>query len=275
MRVLIAGCGYVGSALAKVLVQRGDLVWGLRRGGGALPDGVQSVVADLTGPLPPLPDVDALVFAAAAPASDDASYRATYVDGLANLLAASPAGRVVFCSSTAVYGQADGSWVDEEASTAPAGFSGTRMVEAERVLFATGRPAVAVRFGGIYGPERTRLVDSVRDGTAARHQGPPEYTNRIHRDDCAAVLAHLLAGAQALRIYNAVDERPAPRNEVLEWLAAELGVPPPPFGERSPRARGESNKRVANTRLLASGYRFLFPSYRDGYRALMASTRPT
>ncbi len=268
MRVLIAGCGYVGSVLAERLRARGDTVIGLTRTTRVLPAGVQPLVADLTGKLRRLPDTDVVVFAAAPAASDDETYRRTYVDGLRAVLEASVARRVVLCSSTAVYGQSDGSWVDEAAATRPRGFAGARLLEAEALLGGAGREGVIVRFGGIYGPGRTRLIDAVREGTAVRHGEPPEYTNRIHRDDCAGALEHLLRLRAPARVYNAVDEAPAPRDEVLCWLAEQLGLPPPPLGARPPSPRGDSNKRVAGKRLVASGYRFLYPTYREGYAEL-------
>jgi len=139
-------------------------------------------------------------------------------------------------------------------------------------------PAVVIRFGGIYGPGRTRLIDSVRAGTATRPAGPPLYTNRIHRDDCARVLEHLLFLPTPAPLYLAVDDDPAPLGEVLSWLATQIDVPEPPLavsqplkpGGRGgdPAARARASKRCRHTRLRASGFQFRYPSYRDGYAAL-------
>ncbi len=272
MRVLIAGCGYVGSALAARLVERGHEVFGLKRGAAELPPGVTVVQGDLTRrETLALPAVDAVVFAAAPAESTDQAYRAVYVGGLDNLLSrCSASARLVFCSSTSVYAQTGGAWVDEGADTSPEGFAGRRLLEAEALL--AGRPlATVVRFAGIYGPGRTRLIDEVREGRAVIHEGPPQWTNRIHRDDCAAVLSHLLSLAAPERLYNGADGAPAQRAEVLRFLAKRLGVPPPPLvpGPGPAGPRGDSSKRVSSFRLVSSGLRFIYPSYREGYAALL------
>ena len=292
-RCLVAGCGYVGTALAVLLRDAGHGVFGLKRRPEGLPEGVTPLAADLADAnslaaalarieAPP----DVVVYAAAADQGDDAAYRRAYVDGLRNLVAAlhargaTPAG-VFFTSSTAVYAQDDGAWVDESSPTAPSDFRGARMLEAEAVLAASGFPAVSLRLGGIYGPGRTRLVESVRSGRATLRAGPPRFGNRIHRDDAAGALAHLatlaLAGRALAPLYLGVDDEPSDEAVVLRWIASQLGVPEPPMrdGEAAPSARDAnrpvSNKRCSNARLRATGYRFRFPTFREGYAAAIAA----
>jgi nucleoside-diphosphate-sugar epimerase len=285
MRVLVAGCGYVGAPLAGALAASGHAVFALRRSDGPWPPGATGVRADLCDPasldaLPP--DLDAVVYAASADAFDDDAYRRAYVDGPRNLFAAlarkgERARRFVFVSSTAVYGQQEGEWVDESSPTEPPGFSGRRLLEGERIVLDAPRRGVVLRLGGIYGPGRTSLVESVRSGRARLRPGPPHYTNRIHRDDCAGALAHLLALPEPAPLYLGVDREPADEAEVLRWIAARLGMPPPPVaeGERggvppaAPR-RARGSKRCSSARLLASGLRLRFPTYREGYGALIA-----
>src|SRR5262249_5161006 len=207
--LLIAGCGYVGSALARVRVERGDNVFGLRRNPVDLPSGVVPIAADLAVPrsLAELPAaIDFVVYAASPGGRDDAFYRTTYVEGLRNLIAALSAQgqtprRTIFVSSTAVYGQTRGEWVDETSETEPAHFSGRRLLEAEALLRESELPAVVLRLGGIYGPRRTRLIDEVRQGRAAIASGGPHYTNRIHRDDCVGALDHLIDHAAPAPCY--------------------------------------------------------------------------
>lgn len=273
-RVLVAGCGYVGSALAALLAADGDEVWGLRRVPEGLPAGVHPLAADLTRPetlaaLPPA--LDLVLFTAAADGGDDAAYRAVYVDGLAGLLAALRAqgqapGRVLFTSSTGVYGQADGAWVDETSPTEPAGFSGRRMREAEEILAAGGVPSVSLRLGGIYGPGRHSLIDRVRAGTATCPPAP-SWTNRIHRDDAAGALRHLARHPSPDPVYVGVDREPAESCAVLGWIADRLGVPRPPRGD-APSGRG-ANKRCRSDRLAESGYVFRYPTFREGFGALL------
>lgn len=276
-KVLIAGCGDVGSALGIRLVGAGDVVWGLRRRVQSLPSPIRPVGADLQRPedLSELPQgLEVVVYAAAASAFSEEGYRRAYVQGLRNLLAALQAGdqpvaRLVLVSSTAVYGQKDGEWVDEDSPTRPDHFSGRVMLEAEQVALQGPYPATVLRFGGIYGPGRTRLIEGVRRGDPC-NDDPPAFTNRIHRDDCAGVLQHVIALERPARVYLGVDSRPAPQCEVRDWLAARLGVPSPRRISAAPGAAPQrGNKRCRNERLLASGYRFLYPSYREGYAAVL------
>jgi len=283
-RILVAGCGYVGSELARRLAADGHVVFGLRRSDHPLPEGVAALRADLcdrAGLRTALAEVehggiDAVVYAAAAAGADDEAYRRAYVAGLANVVEWADAQgmrppRVLFTSSTAVYAQTDGSWVDEDSPTEPTHFSGVRMLEAERLV--TGAGGIALRLGGIYGPGRTRLVDGVRAGRATLRTGPPRWTNRIHRDDCAGAAHHLLLHPDGAGAWVGVDHEPADERTVLDWLAARLGVPPPRRTAAPGPApdRAATNKRCANRKLLASGYRFRYPTFREGYAALLAA----
>jgi len=292
-RILIAGCGDVGTTLGQMLHTTGHQVWGLKRDpAGLLPSGIHTIVADLTNPktlttLPP--DLDFVVYSAAAAGFSEAHYQAAYVTGVSYLLEAlrqtgQQPKRLLFTSSTSVYAQHQGERVDENSPAEAEGFSGRCIRQGEQRMWTSGWPAVAVRFGGIYGPGRTRLIDSVLDGTATCPEGPPVYTNRIHRDDCARVLEHLLQQSEPEKLYIAVDDDPAPLNEILDWLASQLRVPKPrrvmqppskPGAEtrRDPAMRMRASKRCCNTRLRATGFQFRYPSYQNGYAALLEGSR--
>ncbi len=275
--MLIAGCGYVGSALGVELSKDGHEVFGLRRRVEGLPEGLVPVAADLAAgaALDALPEgLDFVLYLAGPSGREDAFYRAAYVDGLRNLIGALEAKRqrpkrVFFASSTGVYAQSRGEWVDEESPTEPTHFSGRRLLEGESLLLESEFAATVVRFAGIYGPRRTSLIERVRTGSATYRAGRAHYTNRIHRDDCAGALRHLMGLEAPARLYLAVDSEPAPEAEVLRWLAGALGAPPPRSSRESgPRSRG--NKRCRNARLLATGYELRYPSFREGYTALLA-----
>jgi nucleoside-diphosphate-sugar epimerase len=278
--VLVAGCGYVGTALARRLLADGHVVLGLARDPRRLPAGVIPVTADLRRPetLDALPaDVDVGVFTAAAEAHDETAYRDVYVNGLRNLLDALAARgarprRLLFTSSTSVYGQTAGEWVDESSPTDPAGFAGRLMVEAEALVRGGPVPGTVLRLGGIYGPGRTGLLDGVRAGTVSCGQGPPRYTNRIHRDDAAGALRHLMRLAAPDELYLGVDDDPAELTAVVRWLADRVGAPPPradaPGDDRRRGARG-GNKRCTNGRLRRSGYGFRYPTFREGYAMIL------
>jgi nucleoside-diphosphate-sugar epimerase len=224
-----------------------------------------------------VPSTIEYVFYTAAPdASDDAAYCATYVEGLSNVLNVAaargwPLRHVFFSSSTAVYAQDDGAWVNESSPTEPRHFTGARMLEAEQRLFTSGVPATSVRFGGIYGPGRTGLLDRVQRGVASYAAGEPTYTNRIHRDDCAGVLSHLMTLQAPERLYLAVDDEPVDNETLLTWLADALSAPAPQPSPGAATPRRATNKRCSNARLRSSGYDFAYPTFREGYAELVRS----
>jgi nucleoside-diphosphate-sugar epimerase len=273
-RVLISGCGDLGTEVGLLLADRGHEVLGLRRDPGVLPPAIQPVAGDLTADdgLADVPgDIDLLVHTPTAGGRDPAAYAAVYRDGLARLLdhladRGGPPRRALFVSSTTVYGDAEGGWVDEDTPTDPASATGEQIVAAERVLLDAPVDGVVLRLAGIYGPGRTRLIDQVRSGQA-RRPDPPRHANRIHRDDAARAVAHLLTLHDAAPIYLGVDDAPVDRGEVITFLAQELGVPVPPLGPASGRG---GDKRCRNDRLVASGFVLRYPTYREGYRAVLA-----
>jgi len=278
---LIAGCGDIGAGLGLALSRGGHRCYGLKRDSSQLPVPIQGISADLTRPvtLAALPTtIDYLVYAVAASAFDQATYQAAYVDGLVNLLAAldangCPLQRVFFVSSSAVYHQHEGEWVDELSPTQPQSFSGRTMLAAEAVLADSGLPATSVRFSGIYGPGRERIINWVKAGVGAAAT-PIHYGNRIHREDCIGVLQFLieraLAGQPLADCYLASDPHPTPYHELLEWLRQQLQLPAPSSREDFSQRLRTGSKRCRPTRLLAAGYAFRYPSYREGFAELLA-----
>lgn len=272
MRLLIVGCGYIGEALVGRAVATD--VFALRRNISSLPQEVHGIAADLTaaGPLLGLPDtpLDAVVFCAAPDRSDAPMYEQVYVRGTQRVLEALAAQghsppRLIFVSSTAVYGIDDGSWVDEASPTQPSNFRGRLMLQAEAAVLDSGWPAVVLRCGGIYGPGRARLMEQARRGAIAWPQHR-QYTNRIHRDDCAGVIAHLLAGQGTARVYNVVDDLCADKADIFRFLYQLLGQPVP---AEVPLLDAPRGKRVSNKLLRETGYRFAFPTFREGYASLL------
>ncbi|MFC1491223.1 SDR family oxidoreductase [Nitrospinota bacterium] len=279
-RVLIAGCGYLGTALGVRLASVGHSVWGLRRMADDLPGEIRPLSADLSespglANLPPALD---FIFYTAAPDSSGAeAYREVYAAGLENLLTALASQkqrpkRLFLASSTSVYAQTSGEWVDEGSLTEPDHYAGEIILEAERLIFESACPATAVRLGGIYGPGRGRLINSVRRGEAVCPEGPPRYVNRIHQGDAAGILHHLMDRPSPEAVYIGVDSEPAGEREVLGWLAEELDAPPPRIapGAGALSRRGWSNKRCSNARIRGSGYEFIYPTFREGYGEILS-----
>lgn len=275
---LILGCGDIGTQLGKQLIDTGHRVIGARRNVGALDGtGIEAVALDVTdeAALAALPDADIIVYAVTADRFEASAYETAYPTGLKAVLETFGARenkpeRVLFVSSTSVYAQQGGEEVDETSETDPHGFSGTLMREAEQALLAHDLPGTAVRFSGIYGPGRDRLIRQVSEGRIAA-SNPPMYSNRIHRDDCAGVIAHLiqltLDGNTLEPVYLASDCDSAPLHEVMAWIAKRLKVETPDVIQSPLRRR--SSKRCNNRRLLDSGYTFRYPTFREGYEDVL------
>lgn len=277
-KCLIIGCGDIGQRLAQQLHQQGYRVSGLRRS-------IKSDLAYLhyhSGDATDIEQMGSLlaeefniiVISMTPSERSDAGYQQAYVDSCQTLLQALDLQQqkprlILFVSSTGVYAQQDGSWVDETSPTTPEGFSGKRLLQAEQLICQSGHAHTIVRFSGIYGPGRRRLIEQV---IQKRASASPHYTNRIHADDCAGVIAHLikLQRTQELApVYLATDSSPTPMIDVVSWIAEQLGIEdflaPDALNERG-------NKRISNQLLLASGYRFIYPDFRSGYATLLAST---
>ena len=276
--VLIVGCGDVGGRLATQLLDTDWQVYGLRRSIDRLPAGVIGVAGDLFSEQCPTQwpagQIDYVVYSAAATEHDEAGYQAAYVDGLKNTLAwlkqhGQQPKRLLFVSSSGVYAQKDGEWIDETSPALSTNYSGRIILNAERAALDSGIAASAVRLTGIYGPGREWLLGQVRKGYRVAVE-PPLYGNRIHADDAAGLLAFLLeADRQGKALddcYIGVDNAPAPLAEVVDWLRERLGIT-----EWAAQAsvRRAGSKRCSNARAKALGWEPRYSSYREGYAAIL------
>lgn len=277
--LMIAGCGDVGSRLGLQLNAAGWTVYGLRRSVALLPQGIRPVAGDLhadTCPTAwPSEPLDYLVYCAAATEHNEAGYRAAYVDGLRRVLdwlaqQGQRPKRLLFVSSSGVYGQQHGDWVDETSPAEAENYSGRIMREAEHVALHSGLEASVVRLTGLYGPGREWLLGQVRQGYRVASE-PPLYGNRIHVDDAAGLLAFLLqADARGVALqdcYIGVDDEPAPLHEVVAWLRQQLTIE---HWSETATVRRAGSKRCSNARAKALGWQPQYPSYREGYRAILA-----
>ncbi len=273
--ILIAGCGEVGCALAVTLAQL-HKVYGLRRSTDKLPPAILPIAADLLAPqtMLELPNVDILVYCAAPSFATDEIYAQTYIDGLRNVLDAleKPPAHIIFTSSTSVYHQDDHQWINERSATLPTSKRAKIMLVAERQVLDSGGAATVVRFSGIYGSQRLQLLNQVRAGKVFS-ASPVQYSNRIHLDDCAAVLAHLitkLAKQESIEpLYLASDHLPSPISEVMSWLATATNTQV----EEVASNRKTSSKRCDNSLLLDSGYLFIYPDFKTGYQKIITDQR--
>ncbi|MFT7387787.1 MAG: nucleoside-diphosphate-sugar epimerase [Candidatus Endobugula sp.] len=221
---------------------------------------------------------DVLVITFTPTEMSDAGYEQGYVVPVKAILAALNQQTVkprliVFVSSTSVYAQKNGSWVDEQSPAEPESYSGRRLREAEELIAASDYTYCHVRFSGIYGRGLGHVVEQVMAGKGTAKK-PVVYTNRIHADDCAGVLAHLIQQQkeQAIQpIYIASDHQPTSLHEVKEWMRRKLSLPDDHFQQIVPMAARtlRSNKRCSNQQLLDSGYVFIYPSFKQGYATLL------
>ena len=280
--VLIVGCGDVGGRLATQLLDTDWQVYGLRRSIDRLPAGVIGVAGDLFSEQCPTQwptgQIDYLVYSAAATEHDEAGYQAAYVDGLKNTLSwleqhGQRPKRLLFVSSSGVYAQKDGEWVDEASPALSTNYSGRIILDAERVALESGIAASVVRLTGIYGPGREWMLGQVRKGYRVAVE-PPLYGNRIHADDAAGLLAFLLEADRQGRAlddcYIGVDNAPAPLAEVVDWLRERLGITEW-AAEASVRRAG--SKRCSNARAKALGWEPRYSSYREGYAAILGESK--
>ena len=276
--VLIAGCGDIGSRMATQLLANDWQVYGLRRSIERLPAGVIGVAGDLFSEQCPAQwpsgEIDYVVYSAAATEHDEAGYQAAYVDGLKHTLSwlkqhGQKPKRLLFVSSSSVFAQKDGEWIDETSPAQATNYSGRIMLDAEQVALNSGIAASVVRLTGIYGPGREWMLGQVRKGYRVAID-PPMYGNRIHADDAGGLLAFLLeADRQGKALddcYIGVDNAPVPLAEVVGWLRERLGVTEW-AAETSTRRAG--SKRCSNARAKALGWEPRYSSYREGYAEIL------
>ncbi|SEK40507.1 SDR family oxidoreductase [Haloferax larsenii] len=294
MRVAILGCGYVGLELARDLVADGHEVWGVRRSDEGLDavseTGAEAVRADVTDSesLSAVPDVDHVVFAASSGGRGAEAARTVYVDGLRTAIDHFAArddapDRLVYTSSTGVYGDHGGDFVDEETPLEPTTDKTRVLAEAERVAreYAAekGIDGTVARFAGLYGPDRYRLERYLSGPVTAG------YLNMVHRDDAAGSVRFLLEEDRARdEVVLVVDDEPVSKHEFADWLADECGVPRPEKYSKEERLAADdlseaarrrilTSKRCSNDRLRELGYEFRYPTYREGYRAAIDAYR--
>jgi nucleoside-diphosphate-sugar epimerase len=281
--LLVVGCGDLGAAVAAYFAQRHWRVIGVRRSAIEL-SGVTMIAADVTR-IESLRALKALrpdyvLFALTPGEFSDRRYREVYVDGARNVLHALDGARierVFWVSSTSVYHQDDDAWIDENSPAQPKTFSGARLLEAEAVIAASDLPYTSIRFGGIYGPGRDRLLRQLRDGQRSPLQ-PPRYSNRIHRDDAVAILQFLLEsaahGIELQSLYLGVDAEPALMSDIERWFSAYLKKKEEShftyeaMAPTATPARGGS-RRCSSARLRALGYRFIYPTFKEGLPTLL------
>lgn len=278
MRALILGCGDLGNRIGENLLQQDHLVYGARRSLQRLAPGIQPLAWTLPNDAPELPPLDYIIYTLAADGFTPDAYRLAYLEGVETLISSlkrqkvSPK-RIFFISSTGVFAQENGEEVDENSATEPLDFSGQLLLQGEEALYQSPWPVTVLRFSGIYGPGRERMLRQVRAGEYPAAT-PLKFSNRIHIEDGARALIHLMEldnlGVRLQELYLVSDCEPAPLQEVTGWLAHQMGLRVKP-GKSVPQRGG--HKRINSQRLRDSGFQFRYPSYREGYAPLLDANR--
>ena len=277
-KILIIGCGSIGTQLAHNLAAKGHDVTGLKRNPPKLDIGeINYFTADisLAYQLVELPlDFEFIYFIVSPDGRNKESYQAIYEIGLTNLIdrfaKEGASQNWIFVSSTSVYGQSEGEWVDEESIAQPDNITSQYIRQAEQQLMDLNPQNIVVRFSGIYGPGREYLLRMAKQQSVIQ-KDPPYYTNRIHQQDCIGVLIFLLeqslAGVTLEQCYLASDDDPATMWDVMSWLTEHLSCKPPEV-KVNDKAVG-MNKRCNNQRLKTLGYHFQYSDFKVGYLELI------
>ena len=287
-RVLIAGYGYIGSEVGHLLAEGGTEVVAVSR---TMPGGllrhphpnVHWFPADLTckDSLSGLKGTfDHALFAASSSKGDAADYRRVYCDGLENLitmLEGRISGSFIYSSSTGVYGQNEGEWVDETMPVEPESVTGQVLVEAERRLIhryqSNAFPGMVLRLSGIYGPGRGYAWKRIQQGNAVIESPGERWVNMIHRDDAVNAVVAAFKEGIAGEAYNVTDDTPVQQLEFYNWLASTSGNPIPKVVECDPLKPGKrqvTNKRICNRKLKQlRDFQLKYPSFKVGYPDLM------
>jgi nucleoside-diphosphate-sugar epimerase len=269
-KILIAGCGFVGLATARLFAGRGWQVVASTHSADSAAKLATEPFAVTTFDLADLHSIeahaalnpfDAVIHCASSGRGGAEQYRRVYLDGARHLAAVFPAARLLFTSSTSVYAQTDGSWVTEESPAEPDRETGRLLRETED--FVLSCRGIVARLAGIYGPGRSVLLRKFFDGTAVIEGDGTKWINQAHRDDIAAALLHLIT-AQASGVFNVSDDQPLAQRDLYAGLAQRFDRPLPPTGEPDlNRKRGWTNKRVSNAKMHTLGWEPRYPSFFD------------
>jgi len=271
---LVVGCGYLGLRVARLWRDAGARVLALtrspERAATLAAEGLEPVLGDVTTSdgLPSLPAIDAIFWGVGFDRTAGATYRDVHVAGLGRVLDAVPGRpRVVFSSSTGVWGTDDGAVVDETTPAHPVREAGRVLLEAESLLhIRTGDRGTVLRFAGLYGPGRLPRLDDLKAGRPIAAD-PDSWLNLIHADDAARIVVAVAAAPHAKPLYVVSDGVPVRRRAWYEHLAARSGSPPPTFDTTAERTRG-ADKRV-NPSLLFHDFPLAL-TYPDSFRGIDA-----
>ena len=303
MKVLFAGCGDIGVRAIRTLLDNSLYdhweTLAMRRKPSALPSDIEAIQGDLCDSENFLSildnsNIDVIVVTLTPDSMSDQGYLDSYVNG-ANVLKSTikklsyRPQLIIWVSSTGVYGQSCGEWVDESSVASSRSYRGKRLLEAENLVKSISKElvtnnstlikSVVVRFSGIYGPGRGRLLNQIKKGNiASKH--PVSWTNRIHVVDCAGIIIHIIdlysQKKDISNLYIGTDNQPVPAYEIQSWLANHMRVKIEENNEIPKNTDNKNVNRRCNNKLIKdSGYNFIFPDFKKGYTPLLLENNAT
>jgi nucleoside-diphosphate-sugar epimerase len=273
-KTLLIGCGYIGLPLARQLQAEGHDIsaWVHSKESAAslaeyqFDRVITGSVADslLWDRLPG--NYHLVIHCASSGGGDESVYEQVFLSGVIMMNTRQPHARRLYVSSSSVYGQKQGEIVTEDSPIEPGTAKGGILRRAE--LAAAGAGVTVVRSTGIYGPRRGVLFEKFRRGEAVIEGDGLRWINQIHQRDLVAAIVHLIESGAPGEIYNASDDTPVTYRDYYTWCSHFLTQPMPPHGRiNTERKRGLTNKRVSNAKLRATGWRPMYPSFREGLKA--------
>ena len=285
MNRLVLGCGYLGSRVARSWLSDGDNVYAVTR----CPDnarrmkqeGMIPVIADITeaDSVKELPHADTILFSDGMDRKKYDSVHSVYVDGLKNVLSgiSMAPSQLIYISSTGVYGNFDGAWIDENSPTDPAREGGKACLAAEKLLQSSrfAAQSTILRFAGIYGPKRvpTKALIQSQQWKKISADG---FLNLIHVDDGANIIQKVSDQGIVQETFNVSDGNPPKRKQYYQFVAEQLGLTEIPWEETKStngNTRSGSNKRVSNKKLVRQlGDVFGYKNFQSGLQQALAST---
>jgi nucleoside-diphosphate-sugar epimerase len=268
--VLIVGCGFVGLPLARSFASSGwqahaitaSVTSATNLGGEPFPAYPLDISEKDNFKVLPIRSFDVVIHCASSSRGDAARYAAVFLAGIQNLIATLAYGRLIFSSSTSVYPQTDGSWVDEKSPADPPRETGKILRRTEDLVLGSG--GTVARLAGLYGPGRCAPLKKLFERRAVIEENGTRIMNTLHQLDAADALL-FLAHTESTGLFNVVDNEPVTQIDWFRYVCDRLQKPLPPFGARDEnRKRGWTNKRVSNQKLRSLGWNPLYATFREG-----------
>ena len=282
MKIIILGCGYIGTALAHLAKSQGHQILGVVRSEKSKQQleasGIPSLAFDISSPdWSALPgDFDVVVYAASTGGGGPDAYTLAYDLGVKNAIRwaeQTKVGCFIFTSSTGVYRQDEGARVTEDSVAGGEAIADIILAGERTVLNSKISNTRVLRLGGLYGPGRHHLLNQLKHGELVFGGRTDHLINYLHRDDAAsAILAASLSGLAGSRIYNITDGHPVRKDELIRWLAKKLGTGEPVFDVNAPAGprmqrgnRKQPSRFIENRRALAElNWKPVYNSTLDG-----------